>query len=552
MPTQRLISLLKTLAGVGLLVTAASSYGMHPIEGDPRKTSSGDLSGTLLASGVKAYLGIPYAAPPTGQLRWQAPKPYQWDGIWVADRKGAECIQVLRPHTINHYFGEEPSGEDCLTLNMWVPPTAKASDKLPIIVFIYGGGGTIGSAGMAVYGGENVAKHGAIFVNINYRVGVLGFMAHPELSREQSGHSGNYGYLDQTAALQWVKDNIATFGGDPAKVLITGQSFGAGSVAAHLFSPLSKGLFSSAAMWSACNYTTAGPDLATAEAAGLEVQQKLGVSNLQQMRDVQADRILAIQGENQVGVNVVGVRTPPLMDGYFTTGTKADLLAAGAVNDVPIMATSNSDDIDIGQNALTRTTTVEEYRATVRQMYGANADEFLRLYPVNSDAEVRAVAQTAGRENGMLKASRTCAMEQLSHNKSPTYVGLFTHKHPYAEGVTIADQNPATIGAYHTADVPYWFNNFEPFNLFRTTRSWTAADQALSEAMLQSLMAFASTGSPETGQVKWPAWTRDAENYLLLDAGFSVVGFDGARMDWLATHPAAAMPAPPPRPFPRD
>jgi len=160
-----------------------ASHAMTPISGDPVETTGGKLAGTLLPSGVKAYLGVRYAAPPTQQLRWRPPQPVHWDGVWIADRKGAECIQVLRPHDINHYFGEEPTGEDCLYLNLWVPAEAKPDSKLPVIVFIYGGGGTIGSSGMAVYGGETVARHGAIFVNMNYRVGALGFMAHPELTQ---------------------------------------------------------------------------------------------------------------------------------------------------------------------------------------------------------------------------------------------------------------------------------------------------------------------------------------------------------------------------------
>src|SRR5262245_24828357 len=226
------------LIGVWIAMSKGPVYAMTPIEGDPIATASGKVSGTRLESGVKAYLGIRYAAPPTQGLRWKPPQPIEWQDVWVADRKGAECIQVLRPHNINHYFGEEPTSEDCLYLNIWAPGSAQAGAALPVIVFIYGGGGTIGSSGMAVYDGGNVAKHGAIFVSMNYRVGALGFMAHPELTKEQGGHSGNYGYLDQNAALQWIHANIAAFGGDPQKVIITGQSFGAGSVAAQLFSPL--------------------------------------------------------------------------------------------------------------------------------------------------------------------------------------------------------------------------------------------------------------------------------------------------------------------------
>ena len=205
-----------SLAGALLASTIlVSADAMIPLSGDPLTITSGKVSGTRLSSGVKAYLGIPFAKPPTGELRWKSPQPVSWDGIWNADRKGPECIQVLRAHDINHYFGEEPTSEDCLYLNLWAPAEAKASDGRPVIVFIYGGGGTLGSSGMANYGGENMAKRGAIFVNFNYRVGMLGYMAHPELTQEQGGHSGNYGYLDQNAVLKWLRDNIAKFGGDP-------------------------------------------------------------------------------------------------------------------------------------------------------------------------------------------------------------------------------------------------------------------------------------------------------------------------------------------------
>lgn len=537
---------------VWMIVGAWPALSMVPIDGDPVNTSSGRVAGTRLASGVKAYLGVRYAAPPTQGLRWQPPQPIRWNDIWVADRKGAECIQVLRPHNINHYFGEEPSSEDCLYLNIWAPATAKSGAGLPVIVFIYGGGGTIGSSGMAIYDGETIAKHGAIYVDFNYRVGALGYMAHPELTKEQGGHSGNYGYLDQNAALKWIHENIAAFGGDPEKVIITGQSFGAGSVAAQIFSPLSKGLFRGAAMWSACNFTANGPDLATAEKTGVELQERLHASSLQDMRYVPADRILAVQSESQVGASVRGVRTPPLIDGYFTVADKETVLAQDRNNDVPIMVSSNGDDLDANQSPLTRAKTVAQYQEIARQMYGANADEFLRLFPVKQDSDVPAAAHAAARENGMLKGSRTCAQIQAKNNESAAYISLFTHKHPYAPGVKLADQNPETIGAYHTADVPYWFGTFDAFNLFRPTRSWTDADRQLSETMLKSLIAFANTGSPDTRDLKWPGWSAKNEQYVVLGDKVTVEKLQTKRMDWLASHPpATATPGGPPT-GPRD
>ena len=523
--------------GALLLFAVASPGSMLPVAGDPVATHAGKVSGTRLASGVRAYLGIPFAKAPVGALRWSPPQPTQWEGVWNADRTGPECIQVLRPHNINHYFSEEPSGEDCLYLNMWVPPKSSASDKLPVVVFIYGGGGTVGSSGLAVYSGEQVAEHGAIFVSFNYRVGILGFLAHPELSREQGGHSGNYGYLDQNAALRWVRDNIAAFGGDPAKVLITGQSYGATSVAAQLFSPLSHGLFRAAAMWSACNFTNTAVPLSEAEKIGTDLERRLNVSGLSELRNLPADRILAVQEEHQLGVNVQGVRLPPTLDGLFWTQDKAQILASHQFNDVPIMAGSNGDDLDANWSPLTKASTVAEFQEAADKLYGAHAAEFLRLYPVRSDADVARVAHLAAREAGFLGQSRTCADLQAQYNHSASYVEVFAHKHSYAPDAEIADQNIATIGAYHTADVPFWFGTLDAFNQLRTTRHWTAQDRALSDSMMHSLIAFAQTGDPGTADLSWPAYSPKQEKFVLFAAGATLDSLDRRRMDWLRAHP---------------
>jgi len=172
-----------------LVLAAGAQIVETPVPGDPVSIDSGLVAGKVLSSGVKAYLGIPFAAPPVRELRWREPQPVKpWKGVYNADRKMPECIQVLRPHNINHYFGEEASSEDCLYLNVWAPSSAKSGSNLPVIVFIYGGGSTIGSSGMAIYGGATVAQRGAVFVNLNYRLGALGFLAHPELTAESPHH----------------------------------------------------------------------------------------------------------------------------------------------------------------------------------------------------------------------------------------------------------------------------------------------------------------------------------------------------------------------------
>jgi carboxylesterase type B len=395
----------------GLLASTilVSADPMMPLPGDPLATASGKVSGTRLSSGVKAYFGIPFAKPPTGDLRWKPPQPISWDGVWNADRKGPECIQVLRAHDINHYFGEEPTSEDCLYLNLWAPGEAKPGDVRPVIVFIYGGGGTLGSSGMANYGGANMAKRGAIFVNFNYRV----------------------------------------------------------------------------------------------------------------------------------GLSVPGVRAPYVVDGYFWTGTKEQAFASHQASDVPVIASSNGDDLDSARYPLTRARNVADYQAMARQMYGAAADQFLQLYPAQTDADVQPMAHRAAMENGMMMNSRRCGEVQAQYGTAPVYIDTFVRKHPYAPDVRIADQNTATVGAYHTGDVPYWFDTLDAYNWQRSTRMWTPYDRELTDRMAGALIAFAETGKPSTPQLNWPAWSAQSPQYMVFGDTAAVQTMDLKRMDWLAAHPPA-------------
>lgn len=522
-------------------------HSVQPIASDPVSIDSGRLMGTKLASGVRAYLGVPYAAPPTGGRRWRAPAPIKWTGSMPANRKGAACIQVLRPHDINHYFGEEATSEDCLYLNLWSPAAATPAAKLPVIVFIYGGGFTIGSSGMANYDGEAVARAGAVFVNFNYRVGAMGFMAHPELTAEQGGHSGNYGLMDQIAALKWVRANIARFGGDPDKVLIMGQSAGASSVVAHLFSPLSKGLFRAAAMSSGCNYRQDGQTLAEAEQAGLAMQARVRAPSLTALRNVPADRILAVQSENQLGLSVSGVRIGgPIIDGFVLPAPKAEALAAGAVNRVSVIASYTSNDLSFGFEPLLAAKTVTDYRAAATKLWGDAARQFLTLFPVKTGAEVPATARRAATEAGFEGNARHCAREQVRLGQT-AFIADYARVHPYVPGVKIADQNIATVGAYHTSDIPYFFGTQDAFNMFRPTRNWTPWDRELSARMMGSLIAMAATGSPDTPAMRWSGWTPKAESKIVFGDAISTVKLDPKRLDWLEANPAATAPVVRPR-----
>ena len=515
--------------------------GLHPAQGLPVErplapiaSSGGKVVGLQLSNAVKAWLGIPYAMPPTGARRWQPPQPLSWRGVWNADRKMPECPQVLRAHDINHYYGEEASSEDCLYLNIWAPARSGPGSHLPVIVYLYGGGFTIGSAGIPTYGGEVIAQRGVVFVNLNYRVGIIGFLAHPELTKEQGGHSGNYGLLDQVLALRWIHENIARFGGDPQRILVIGQSAGAGSVALHLFSPLSKGLFSRAMMSSGCNFAPKVPTLAEGERNGIEIQKYLGATNLADLRNIPADRLVAAQLESQIGVTVTrGVRTGPVLDGYFLPRA----LQGQDLQDMPLIANFNKDE---SASPFMNAQSVDEFRGIARRIYGADADTFLALYPVTDPGDLRATGIRIAREGSLEGNARTCAQLQGRFNHSKTYISLFSQPPSFAPGVHIADYDVATTGAYHTADIPFWFGTLDAFNLQRHTRDWSAVDYKLSGMMMDALVAFAASGDPSTQAVPWPAW--DPSHEVKLEWGGSsparIVPLDVPGIEWLRAHPA--------------
>jgi para-nitrobenzyl esterase len=501
------------------------------IAGDPVAVESGSLAGTELASGVRAYLGVPFAAPPVRDLRWRAPQPVTpWKGTYHADRTAPECIQTLRAHDINHYFGEEATSEDCLYLNIWAPPRSAGTQAVPVVVWIYGGGFTIGSASMANYSGEQLAKKGVVYVSLAYRVGALGFLAHPDLSAESPRHvSGNYGFLDQIAALQWIQRNIARFGGDPGNVTIMGQSAGSASVSVLQASPLSRGLFHRAVGMSGgalgANMGRARP-LSAAEQWGRELQAVLKAASLEALRQLPADRILAMQGTTG--------RYGPLVDGWLLPEDPNALFAAGKQNDVPILIGYTRDE---GFDAFNQAMTLAEYRAQAER-WGEHAAELLRLYPARDDAEARRAALDIARDATLGLQMRTWARAQTSSGKAPAYMYLFSRVHPYAAGVKFSDHDPATIGAYHTGDVPFWLQTLDSLNLFRTTRNWTPYDRELATRMSDVIVSFARTGKPVLSGVDWPGYRADNERVVELGDSIRVIPLpDSSKIDFLAAHP---------------
>jgi para-nitrobenzyl esterase len=508
---------------------------MNPIPGDPITIESGRLSGTLLDSGVKAYLGVPFAAPPVRELRWHEPMPVKpWKGIYNADSKITNCYIALRATTLNHYFGEIKSSEDCLYTNIWVPPGAKAGDHLPVVVWIHGGGFQEGSINFDVYGGEPLAKKGIIFMGISYRVNIFGNLAHPELTAASGHHaSGNYGLMDQIAGLKWIQRNIAAFGGDPANVTVLGQSAGAQALDDLTASPLAKGLFAKLVGMSGSFHGPFAPHngtLAGTEALGVKLQAAMKAKDIAQMRTIPADQITATASANKITF------PGPNIDGYVLPETPEQAYAAGRQIDVPMLLSSVGTDGN-SHNAVTDATTLADYRAGAEKLYGADAPAFLKLFPAKNDAEAAIRAKEVARITGYGIIERDWARADSATGKAPLFLVQFNHPHPYPPGVVITDMDVKTAGVYHNSDLPFWFGTLDSLNLFRHTRDWTPYDYKLSNQMQDVIVAFAKTGNPATAEAKVPRYDPKHEQRLVFgDAVPMVETLNEKQVDFIEAH----------------
>ena len=516
------------------LAAKLSAGVMTPIANDPVSIAQGRVSGTMLPSGVRAYYGIPFAAPPVRDNRWRAPQPVAtWSGIYNADTKRAECYQGLRSNDINHYFGDEDAAEDCLYLNVWAPADAKPGARLPVLVWIYGGAFAGGSASMAVYSGEPLAKKGVIYVAINYRLGVFGFLAHPELSRETGHGSGNWGFLDQVAGLQWVQRNIAAFGGDPANVTLVGQSAGSMSINNLQASPLAKGLFVRAFGMSGATVAGgagAGTPLAEAEAQGTKLQAAMKASSVADMRTFSPDKVQAI-------AQASGVRAGPDIDGYYLPQTVDAIFAAGRQNDVAVVTGSTAN--DIGTNPPIRAArNLVAYREAAVRSYAAASTDFLKLWPATDDASATREAEQVGRNSGFALGARNWARLQTATGKQPAYLFMLSRVQPFTPGVAFRDFDPRTAGAYHLGDVPYVLGTYEAFNLFRSTRDWTPYDRQLSNDLQDLVVAYATTGTPTTAEIKLVRYDPKREQRVDFGDAVTTEMLNTAGMDFLFSHPA--------------
>lgn len=473
----------------GLLCAAAALLIPMAARAQTVSVESGVMEGKTLASGVRTWLGVPFAAPPMRELRWAPPKAAaKWAGTFHADRFAPMCMQPLRNRTMNHYFGNEATSEDCLYLNIWAPTAEAPMGKpYPVVVWIYGGGFNIGSASMANYSGEGLAQKGVVQINISYRVGNLGFFAHPDLTREGQGASGNYGLMDQIAALKWVQRNVAAFGGDPTNVTIMGQSAGSMSVALLQASPAAKGLFQRVIGMSGSPLgdLLAPVSLEEAEADGLRFATALGAKDVEALRDMSGDRIAAAPFAR---------KGPITIDGRVLDDDPTRTFGEHRQADVPAMLGFARDE---SFRSFGPVSTPAEFEAAVRKAFPSNAEAVLKAYPVKTSADLSRVVADLQRDSSLGVQMSGWARAQ----RAPSWVWFFTRRQPYVAGIAFSDHDPATAGAYHTGDVPFWLRSLEALNLFRKTRDWQPADHALSERMSSMIVAFAN-GEPPARD--WP------------------------------------------------
>lgn len=450
----------------------------------PVKVQEGLLQG-VVKNNLTIYKGIPFAAPPVGDLRWLAPQPAaKWDGVKQALQFGPSPIQ-----------GEKApdKSEDCLYLNVWTP--AKSStEKLPVLVWIYGGGFSFGSTSEATYDGEALANKGVVLVSIAYRVGTLGFLAHPELSAENPQHvSGNYGILDMIAGLKWIQNNINAFGGDPNKVTIFGESAGGIAVSMLCASPLAKGLFHGAISQSGGSFGPPRPTtypgenmkrLKDAEQSGIEFAKKAGVSSLAELRKIEAEKLPGGWGSGSGW---------PIVDGYVIPDDQYKLYEAKKYNDVPVLIGYNSDE----GASFVRTKDPNEFKKEVNDRYGKFAADLLKAYPVG-ETTVPKTARDLARDAAFGWQTWSWAVLQSKTGNSKVFLYYFDQHPDYPQ-----DSPQAGNGSPHGQEVAYVFNNLDS-----SKPNVSPSDLKIADAMSTYWTNFAKYGHPNSKDVPaWPAFS---------------------------------------------
>ncbi len=481
------------------------------------KTQNGVVEGTVEASGIRSFKGIPFAQPPVGDLRWKEPQPVKnWEGVHKADHFSPAAMQRALFGDMN--FRSNGTSEDCLYLNVWTP-AKKGNEKLPVLVYFYGGGFMAGDGSEPRYDGESMAQKGIVAITINYRLTVFGFLAHPELTKESPHHSsGNYGLMDQQAALRWVKANVAAFGGDPNKVTIAGESAGSIAVSAQMASPGSKNLFAQAIGESGSLMGTLSPvSLAEAEKKGSQFGESIGAASLAALRALPAKELLEATAKAAPG------SFPITIDGYFFPKPVSDIFAAGDQAQVPLLLGWNSEEMNYRALLGPQAPTVENYKKAVQGRLGASADDILKAYPVTSDAQVEEVGTALAGDLFIGYSTWKWADYHMKTSKQPVYRYLYTQPRPAMRpemgnaqpglaGGVVKNTDPATKpapaakGAVHSAEIEYAMGNLATNKVY----AWTDEDYKVSKTMQNYFANFIKTGNPNGAGL--PKWTPATEN----------------------------------------
>lgn len=480
----------------GLLVLGpASVFGQASASASAGLTvtiKSGTIAGTAEKSGVHSFKGIPYAAPPVGVLRWKAPQPVaSWTGVRKCDHFGPRAVQP--PIYSDMVFRSDGMSEDCLYLNVWVPPANGEEGSMPVLVYFYGGGFVAGDGSEPRYDGESMATKGIVALTVNYRLGIFGLFAHPELTQESPEHSsGDYGLMDQAAALRWVRDNIAAFGGDPKRVTIAGESAGSISVSALMASPVSKDLFAGAIGESGSLMGALPPvRLNVAEQGGVDFARSVGANSLADLRAIPADKLIEAAGK------FGHWRFPMTIDGYFFPRTPREIFEAGEEAHVPLLVGWNSAEGDYHGILESAAPTVANYEAAVRRLYGAVADSVLRVYHAADDAAVMQAATDLASDRFIGFSTWRWSHLQAKTGGHPVYRYFYERPRP----ATVAGR-PAAHGASHSSEIEYAMGNLPGNKVF----AWTADDYAVSATLQGYFVNFIKKGDPNgRGLPRWPA-----------------------------------------------
>jgi para-nitrobenzyl esterase len=491
-----------------LCVTTALASAQNPVPSRPIQIDGGKLAGVLTADQkVIAYKGIPYAAPPIEELRWRPPQPIgRWKKVLFARDFGSHCIQTGSYNDM--VFHDPGPSEDCLTLNVWAPSDAKPVKKaggLPVMVWIYGGGFTTGGTSENRQDGQFLAHRGVIVVSMNYRLGIFGFMSLPELTAESANHtSGNYGLMDQTAAIAWVRRNISAFGGDPNNITIFGESAGSFSVSAQMASPLTQGLFAKAIGESGAAFYSSGLGFPAREKAeqtnAAWAERAFGSSKLFYLRQLSTDEIMKVA----MPVNSAPVHFGPIIDGYFLPDSVPNIFADGKQAHIPLLAGWNANESRPAQ-----TPTAESFAAQATREFAADAPSFLAVYPASTDAEAVHSAGDYASDKFIAFSTWAWLEAHAKTGNAPVYRYHFELASP-------GDRNhKASMGAFHSDDIEYVFGALDS----RPEMAIRPEDRALSELMGQYWINFARTGDPNGPSLpKWPVYS--------LTSGWQVMHLD--------------------------